>query len=259
MKRTLFIVIGLLLSVALSAQQFEPMEYDGLPYQQLSSNIDGAEKPTLVLFLHGGHARGEDNQKQIQLQAVKDIKNYILKNNIPAYFLVPQCPGDMEWIPNRGATGCKDKLLGLIREYADEKGINPSRIYLCSVSMGSWASWVLVKENPDLFAAAFIASGNHKGVSPEQLTGTPLYITVGSRERSLDAIKWMAGEILKAGGTAKFDTLTGCDHPKACDKAFTDKRLEWLFEQKKTANHRRSHLVVHLPAGDVHPVQRHQS
>ena len=145
MKRTLFIVIGLLLSVALNAQMFEPKEYDGLQYQMLASNIDGAEKPALVMFLHGGHARGEDNQKQIQLQAVNDIKDYILKNNMPAYFLVPQCPSDMEWIPNRGSPGCKDKVLGLIQQYVNEKGIDTNRIYVCSVSMGSWASWVLVK------------------------------------------------------------------------------------------------------------------
>ena len=233
MRYVLSVIAPLLFSMALFAQQFEPMEYDGLQYQHLASNIDGAEKPALVIFLHGGHARGEDNQKQIQLQAVKDIKDYILKNNMSAYFLVPQCPSDMEWIPNRGAPGCKDKVLGLIQEYVDEKGIDLSRIYLCSVSMGSWASWVLVKENPDLFAAAFIASGNHRGVSPEQLTGTPLYITVGSQERSLDAIKWMANEIQKAGGNVQFDVMTGCNHPKACNKAFSAKRLKWLFEQKR--------------------------
>ena len=234
MRYVLSVITALLFSLALFAQQFEPMEYDGLQYQQLANKIDGAEKPALVVFLHGGHARGEDNQNQIQLQAVQDIKDYILKNNMPAYFLVPQCPSDMEWIPNRGAPGCKDKVLGLIQQYVDEKGIDPSRIYLCSVSMGSWASWVLVKENPDLFAAAFIASGNHRGVSPEQLTGTPLYITVGSQERSLAAIKWMATEIQKAGGIVQFDVLAGCDHPRACNNAFTAKRLKWLFEQKKT-------------------------
>ena len=222
----------LLAGLTAFAQEFEPMEYDGLQYQVLANNIDGEEKPALVVFLHGGHARGEDNQKQIQLRAVKDIKDFILKDNMPAYFLVPQCPSDMEWISNRGAPGCKDKVLGLIRKYLDDNGVNPKRIYLCSVSMGSWASWILVKENPDLFAAAFIASGNHRGVSPEQLTGTPLYITVGSEERSLDAIKWMATEIQRAGGNVRFDVLNGCDHPKACHKAFTDKRLQWLFEHK---------------------------
>ena len=121
----------------------------------------------------------------------------------------------------------------MIRKYADEMDIDISRIYLCSVSMGSWASWVLVKENPGLFAAAFIASGNHTGVSPEQLTGTPLYITVGSLERTVDAIKWLATETRKAGGSVQFDVLTGCDHPKACNKAFTAKRLKWLLSRRK--------------------------
>ena len=233
MRKHILTFTLLLAGITAFAQQFEPMKYDGLQYQQLANMIDNKEQPSLVVFLHGGHARGEDNQKPVQLQAVQDIKDYILKNNMSAYFLVPQCPSDMEWIPNRGAPGCKGKVLGLIQKYVDEKGIDPGRIYLCSVSMGSWASWVLVKENPDLFAAAFIASGNHRSVSPEQLTGTPLCITVGSQERSLDAINWMATEIQKAGGNVKFDVLTGYDHPKACSKAFTAKRLKWLFEQKK--------------------------
>ncbi len=127
MRYVISTITSLLFCPTLFAQQFEPMEYDGLQYQVLASNINGAEKPALVLFLHGGHARGDDNQKQIQLQAVKDIKDYILKNNMPAFFLVPQCPSEMEWIPNRGAPGCKEKVLGLIQEYVDEKGIDPSR------------------------------------------------------------------------------------------------------------------------------------
>ena len=80
-----------------------------MPYQVLASNTVGAERPALVVFLHGGHARGEDNQKQIQLQAVKDIAAHIIKNKMPAYFLVPQCPSGMEWIPNRGAPDARTR------------------------------------------------------------------------------------------------------------------------------------------------------
>ena len=234
MRFVLIAITGLFCCLSLHAQGFQPGVYDGLQYQLLSNMIDGTNKPALVLFLHGGHARGDDNQKQIQLQAVKDISAYIVKSKIPAYFLVPQCPSGMEWIPNQGVPGCEEKVLGLIRKYADEMDIDKDRIYLCSVSMGSWASWVLVKENPDLFAAAFIASGNHRAVSPEQLIGTPLYLTVGSLENTRDAIKWMADEIEKSGGTVEFDILSGCDHPRACKKAFSAKRLGWLFSQKKS-------------------------
>jgi len=65
------------------------------------------------------------------------------------------------------------------------------------------------------------------------MTATPLCITVGSQERSLDAIDWMATEIERAGGTVRFDILSGCDHPKACNQAFAPKRLKWLFSHQK--------------------------
>ena len=68
MKKYILTVALLLVGMMAFAQQFEPMEYDGLRYQLLANYIDGAEAPALVVFLHGGHARGEDNQKQIQLQ-----------------------------------------------------------------------------------------------------------------------------------------------------------------------------------------------
>jgi predicted peptidase len=222
-----------LVAFAREGRQFEPMEYDGLPYQQLACNVKGAKKPSLVIFLHGGHARGNDNQAQIQLPAVRDIKDFILTSNIPAYFLVPQCPSGYEWISSRGRPGCKEKVLGLIRKYADEKGIDKDRIYICSVSMGAWASWGIVQEHPELFAAAFIASGAPKGVSAKRFAGIPLYVTVGSRERTADLLADFTSEIKDAGGTVEFDILSGCSHPEACSKAFTAKTLDWIFSQRK--------------------------
>lgn len=95
MRRLLFAFACLFLSLSLYAQEFEPMEYDGLKYRQLFNNPDSTGNPALVVFLHGGHARGDDNLSQIKLPAVNDIKDYILKNGIPAYFLVPQCPASI--------------------------------------------------------------------------------------------------------------------------------------------------------------------
>ena len=236
MFSTVIIGTTVLLGFAAFAQdgrRFEPMEYDGLPYQQLACNVKGAKKPSLVIFLHGGHARGNDNQSQIQLPAVRDIKDFILTSNIPAYFLVPQCPSGYEWISSRGRPGCKEKVVGLVRKYADEKGIDKDRIYICSVSMGSWASWGIVQEHPELFAAAFIASGAPKGVSAKRFVGIPLYVTVGSRERTADLLADFTSEIKDAGGTVAFDILSGCSHPEACSKAFTADRLNWIFSQRK--------------------------
>ena len=236
MRKTVFVCAAAFLGIAALAQadcRFEPMEYEGLPYQQLASNTNGTDKPALLVFLHGGHARGKDNQAQIQLPAARDIKDYIQKNNIPAYALVPQCPSGYEWIPNRGMPGCQEKVVGLVEKYAAEKGVDTNRIYIASVSMGSWASWRIVKENPRLFAAAFIASGAPKDVYPEDFKDTPIHVTVGSQERTIDELKAFADNIKKNGGTVKFDILEGCGHQRACSDAFTDKRLDWLFAQKR--------------------------
>ena len=130
--KIVIICSNVLIAFATFAQgerQFEPMEYDGLPYQLLVCNVKGAKKPSLVVFLHGGHARGNDNQTQIQ--------------------------------------------------------------------------------------------------------GIPLYVTVGSQERTVDFLADFTSEIKNAGGTVVFDILSGCGHPEACSKAFTAKRLKWLFSQKK--------------------------
>ena len=41
-------------------------------------------------------------------------------------------------------------------------------------------------------------------------------------------------EIKDAGATVEFDILSGCSHPEACSEAFTAKRLNWIFSQRKT-------------------------
>lgn len=234
MQRLNFISVLIFCCLNMHAQTFVPDEHNGLKYQVLSSNLNGEDKPSLVVFLHGGHARGNDNQAQIQLPAVQDIAAYITDNNMPAYFIVPQCPADQEWIYNNGVPGCKEKVMSLIDSYISTKDIDKERIYLCSVSMGSWASWHILKEYPDLFAAAFVASGRPRGLYGSELVGTPLYVTVGSHERSMEPIRLFSIDIEKAGGIVKFDSLLGKDHRQACTIAFSAKRLDWLFAQRRT-------------------------
>ena len=70
--------------------------------------------------------------------------------------------------------------------------------------------------------------------SAKRFAGIPLYVTVGSRERTADYLSDFTSEIKDAGGTVEFDFLSGCSHPEACSKAFTAKRLNWIFSQRKT-------------------------
>lgn len=90
-----------------------------------------------------------------------------------------------------------------------------------------------MSRNPNLFAAAFIASGMPKSIVAQTLTITPIKVTVGTEERSMYKLKAFVSEIKKGGGTIDIDILLGCDHPRAWRKAYTAKRLRWLFSHTK--------------------------
>lgn len=223
----------LFLCIAMHAQDFQPMEYNGLFYQELACNVADKEDAALVVYLHGRHASGSDNRRQLSQAGVQDIAKYLGKNHLSAYFLVPQCPEDREWDGRDGKPGYTESVEDLITLYMKTRYIDVSRIYICGVSMGACGVWKLLKDNPKLFTAAFIVSGQPQRAYPSDFTETPLYVTVGSEERSHEALKWFSSEINKAGGTVRFDVLPGQRHRDACDNAFTAKRLKWLFSLKK--------------------------
>lgn len=52
----------------------------------------------------------------------------------------------------------------------------------------------------------------------------------------MEPIRLFTIDIEKAGGAVKFDSLSGKDHRQACTKAFTAKRLDWLFAQRRRSN-----------------------
>ena len=232
MKRYLVILVGLFISFYVKAQEFMPMEHDGLLYQELAFSDDEKGKTPLIIYLHSRHGSGDDNQRQLSQAGVQEIAEYLRMNAIPAYFLVPQCPEGSEWDGRNGKSGYTDKVEDLIALYLKTKNIDTNRIYICGASMGACGVWKLLKDNPKFFAAALIASGQAQSEEPSSYTDTPLYVTVGSEERSYNALKWFTTEISKAGGDVKFDVLFGQKHRNACDNAFSATRIKWLFSQE---------------------------
>ena len=228
----IFLAVGLI-SIGLSAQDFAPMEYGGVLYQVLENNPNGEGGVPIIIYLHGRHASGSDNLRQINQAAVRNITSYIKENNLKVIFLVPQCPEDHGWVKHREREGYLDKVEALVAYYVSQEKVDTSRIYLCGSSMGAVGAWGLIKDNPGLFAAAIIASGQAIDASPSDFTRIPLYVTVGSDERSTDALQWFTNQIDREGGNVRFDILQGLRHGEACAAAFSAKRLSWLYEQTK--------------------------
>ena len=121
MKRYIAFLTVLVTSLFAMAQDFMPMEHNGLLYQELVSCNDVKGKIPLIIYLHGRHASGNDNQKQLSQTGVQEIDKYLRKNAISAYFLVPQCPEDYEWDGRNGKSGYTDKVEDLINHYLTKR------------------------------------------------------------------------------------------------------------------------------------------
>ncbi len=225
-------MVMLFVSLNAYCQEYVAMEYEGLKYRQLSSCVDDSTKSALIIYLHGQSGSGSDNKAQLANMAVRKIEKYIKKNNVSAYFLIPQCPIEYEWSPRADMPGCIEKVSSLITHFISTHNIDTTRIYICGTSMGAVGCWEIIKSNQGLFAAALIASGVSPRTQPYSYLNIPIYATCGSQERSYEVLPWLTSEINKGGGKAKLDVLQGFRHREACDNAFTPKRLQWLFSQE---------------------------
>lgn len=225
-------MVMLFVSLNAYCQEYVAMEYEGLKYRQLSSCVDDSTKSSLIIYLHGRSGSGSDNKAQLANVAVRNIEKYIKKNNVSAYFLIPQCPIEYEWSPRADMPGCIEKVSSLITHFISTHNIDTTRIYICGTSMGAVGCWEIIKSNQGLFAAALIASGVSPRTQPDNYLNIPIYATCGTQERSYEVLPWLTSEINKGGGKAKLDVLQGFRHREACDSAFTSKRIQWLFSQE---------------------------
>lgn len=211
---------------------FAAKSLDGdILYREAEVNIDADKPAALVIFLHEAAGRGNDNTKQMQQEGIYSILNFMKNNGINGYFAVPQCPENQYWAVSTDAEPYAEKVMNLIYYYKSEKGVDPSRIYLFGVSMGSTGVWELLNSHPQTFAAALAASGISRGTNALSIANTPIYSTVGEKEGS-EKYQIFHAAIHQAqlnGGDAKLDKLKGLNHQDACAKAFTNERLKWVF------------------------------
>ena len=208
-----------------------------LPYRELDLNqeMDGAS--VLVIQLHGGSARGNDNIAQLNATAVDCVEQYLVEHGMKAIFLLPQCAADRVWneSPRSVATPMTVVLRNWILYFLSQNDVDTDRIYITGYSAGGSGTWRMLNDNTTTFAAACIAAANPIMVTAENVKETPVYAIAGSDDNIMDAtrISDFVNSVIEMGGDAKFDLLNGQDHFGTCDTAFTTERLDWMFAHSR--------------------------
>jgi predicted peptidase len=209
------------------------------------------KKYPLVLFLHGGGERGNDNEKQLSHGAALFAEKSN-RMNFPAIVVAPQCPADKYW-----ATSTIDRTTSplkiefdytkepnwnliaaneLIKKLAKEERVDPSRIYVTGLSMGGMGTYESVYRYPDLYAAALpICGGGDLKVYDKRVAKTPFWIFHGDSDVVVDVnLSRKMNEKLKSlGATVKYTEYPGVNH-NSWDNVFADPEyLKWMMTQKR--------------------------
>lgn len=229
--------IGILSSLMADAERadefsYENEDFDGvrLNYRMSVINPEIQTPETIVIYLHSGSSRGDDNESQLQTQAAGDIYDYLKDNGYHARMIAPQAPDGHQW---------EDELLPAIKALSDKYKISEeSEIFILGGSMGGYGVWNILTAYPDYFSGAMPVACNQPRNQVENYTGTKIYSVVGGMDpnRNLNAIQSFFNRL--EGVTekgSKLDIEPEWDHRETCEWSFTPKRLKWLFDECKSS------------------------
>ena len=228
----LFILLGFLCCGKTSAQEIEfsketfANDVMTLPYRK--ATIPGfGEKASLVIYLHGGSSKGNDNETQMQEPGISSIASWLSDNNRKSIMLVPQCPTDKAWL---GST--QDVLVALLKTYIDRGVADANKVYIFGGSMGGTGTWGMLSNHSDLFAAAMPVAGNPTDMDAKAVSQVPIYTVMGTADKimKISNVETFLAQMDEYKAEYKFDIEEGWTHEDVCKKSYTNERLAWVFK-----------------------------
>ncbi len=202
-----------------------------LPYRySLPMNFDKNKKYPVILFFHGSGSVGSDNRSQVGgITNAFPVAGDIVSQ---AILILPQTATG--WSVN-GKTGVLDVAVRLTDSLVKEYNGDKNRIYVTGLSLGGFATWNILAEYPDYFAAAVPVCGGIYSRNRGSYLKNPIWTYHGDADNtvSFGSTQSTYNSIILAGGKKiKFIKLNGIGH-NAWDYAYKDREmLSWLFSQE---------------------------
>jgi predicted peptidase len=213
-----------------------------MPYRLfVPDGYDKNKKYPLVLWLHGGGARGTDNEKQITEGNTLGATIWTKTENQakwPSFVLAPQCPVGEWWATNDSEMRPSPQLemaVELLKELQKQFAIDPERLYVGGQSMGGYGTWSIISEFPDMFAAALPLCGGGNRSRAKGLVNVPVWAFHGDADTAVNVSqsRAMIDAIRLAGGDPKYTEYKGVGHT-VWHQAFAEPDLvSWVFAQKR--------------------------
>lgn len=217
--------------IAFSKETFS-FENITLPYRKTTIPGSG-DKASLVIYLHGGSSKGNDNETQMQEPGITAISTWLSENKSKAIMLVPQCPADMSWLGTM-----QDAIVHLLQTYIDRDVADANKVYIFGGSMGGTGTWNTLSNHPDFFAAAMPVAGNPTGLDAEAVSKTPLFTVMGTTDKlmKISNVETFLKDMDDYHAEYKFNIEEGWSHEDVCKNSYTAERLSWVFGHTKDSS-----------------------
>jgi predicted peptidase len=186
----------------------------------------GTEKWPLILYLHGGSARGDDISRMKKLGLTEKVET---DPNFPFIVVSPQCQQGEIWTD-------VDALGAILNEVAQNNRVDPDRVYVTGHSMGGRGALYAAYKMPDRFAAV-LSLGPVGPITAwaERLATVPIWLFHGTKDQftPLKEVEELVRAVEAAGGHPQLTVLPGRDH-YILDVYDRPDLYKWLAQQKRT-------------------------
>src|ERR1051325_7016229 len=223
----------------LIAKVFKGTHGRTMPYRlYVPQNDDKPKRYPLVLYLHGGGGRGDDNRKQI-----KGGNGYLVdlliagsQSKHPSIVVVPQSPRE-GWVGDDSIapTSYLSLVLELISELARSYSIDTHRLYVLGQSMGGFGTFAIITMQPKMFAAAVPVCGGGDESQAARIADVPIWAFHGELDQSVNVARSrnMIAALTKAGGKPRYTEYKGEGHQIWVKVVKEPQLLSWMFSQKR--------------------------
>jgi predicted peptidase len=188
----------------------------------------------LLLLMHSITERGNDNGSNLAFFQPMFREDFFAAH--PCIAVVPQCPAGAYWWDQAVAAS----VVGLVPALAKEfPAVDTRRLYVTGASLGGYATYGLLKVEPDWWAAAVPVCGDPSpvGLDLAALKDQPLWIFHGAKDPRVPVKgdRALVAQLKALGSAVRYTEYPDLAHV-IWGRAYQEPGLwDWVFAQRRGA------------------------
>ena len=214
-------------------QSPETKTYNYITYLPTDYAKNPSKKYPLLIFLHGGSARGTDT---IDLYSSGPFDQIYRGRSFPFIVVAPQCPKHIRWSTENWFENFYSDLMKKNR-------IDTNRVYLTGASLGGSGTWYLATKYPDKFTAIAPMSGftrhmDYISENIENLNNTPIWAFHGESDNvvPVEETDYLINKLSEINNQIKYTREKGVGHSIHWLVYPENEIYDWFLKHEKRNN-----------------------